>query len=172
MEHLEEKVRTWEDALPEQLRAVGPRDEQAAAVPHSALDDVPTQRVVLPRFVVPGQEVAQARIQIAATVRVRGPAEVWHNGEPVAQDLYVAGPVHAPRPRLHPQRVDALAIHQGQLRRGRRELDEEAGGPPDEDDFSIGQLLQSGFLFRRQLPAAQKATGVFEDAQGPGPRVR
>ena len=49
LEHLEEKVRTWEHALPEQLRAVGLRDEQAAAVPHAALDDVPAQRVVLPR---------------------------------------------------------------------------------------------------------------------------
>ena len=138
LEHLEEKVRTWEHSLPEQLRAVGLRDEQAAAIPHAALDDVPAQRVVLPRFVVPGQEVAEARVQIAATVRVRGPAEVWHNGEAVAQDLDVAGPVHAPRPRLHPQRVDALPIHQGQVRRGRRELDEQASGPRDEDGFTIG----------------------------------
>ena len=76
--------------MPEEVRAVGLREQDPTRLAHAALDDVRPQRIFFPRLLEPREKVAEAGLELCATIGVRGPAEVRHEREPEPEDLDMA----------------------------------------------------------------------------------
>lgn len=122
------------------------------------------QRVFSVRHLMPGQQVANARVQRATATRMRRASEVRHHIETVAQYFDRSCSVQAPSPSLYRQLVDGLALSPRHLTSRRLKFNVQILRSTLQNNLRVAHLGQTLSFALREIPSAKPASCVFEHA--------